>query len=62
MYGFPINISYTTLKEIWEEVKLTDIHLIADEQNELSLSVYVNGYPGRIFSVWIFFAVLKKSF
>lgn len=60
MYGFPINRSFTTLKAIWDEVKLTDIHLIADEESDLSLSVFVNGYPAKVYSVWIFFAVLKK--
>jgi len=60
VYGFPINLSYTTMKEIWEEVKLTDIHMIADEDSDLSLSVYVNPLPSKVFSVWIFFAILKK--
>jgi hypothetical protein len=60
VYGFPINMSFTTLKQIWDEVKLTDIHIIADENSELSLCVYVNGYPSKVYSVWIFFAVLKK--
>lgn len=60
VYGFPINISFTTLKQVWDEVKLTDIHLNSDEDSELSLSVFVNGYPAKIFSAWIFFAVLKK--
>jgi len=60
VYGFPINRSFTTLKAIWDEIKLTDIHLIADEESDLSLSVFVNGYPAKVYSVWIFFAVLKK--
>ncbi len=59
-YGFPINLSFTTLKQIWDELELTDVHLIADEQSELSLSVFVNAYPAKVYSVWIFFAVLKN--
>jgi hypothetical protein len=59
-YGFPINLSFTTLKQIWDEVELTDVHLIADEKSELSLSVFVNAYPANVYSVWIFFAVLKN--
>ncbi len=61
IYGFPVNVSYTTLKEIWKEIKLTETHLVADENCELSLSVHVNGYPAKVYSVWVFFAVLRKS-
>ena len=60
IYGFPLNFSYSTLNQIWDEVRLTDVHLIADEESELSLCVYVNAYPSKIFSVWIFFGILKK--
>ena len=61
IYGFPINLSYTTMKQIWEQIKLTSVHLIADENCELCLSVYVNSLPANINSVWIFFAILKKG-
>jgi len=61
IYGFPINQSFTSIKNVWEQVKLTDIHMTVDEYNELNLSVHVNGYPNKIFSVWIFFSVFKKN-
>ena len=61
IYGFPINLAYTTMKEIWEQIKLTSVHLIADENCELCLSVYVNTLPANVNSVWIFFAILKKG-
>ena len=61
IYGFPINLGYTTMIEIWEQIKLTSVHLIADENCELSLSVYVNPLPAGVNSVWIFFAILKKG-
>jgi len=60
VYGFPINLSFTTLKQVWEQVKLTDVHMISSEDSELSLSIFVNGYPAKVYSVWIFFAILKK--
>ena len=60
IYGFPMNISFTTLNSLWEDVRSTDIHMVADEESELSLSVNVTAYPSKIFSVWIFFCVLKK--
>jgi len=34
--------------------------MVADEESEMSLTVNVTAYPGRIFSVWVFFCVLKK--
>jgi len=60
VYGFPMNISFTTLNQLWEDIRATDIHMVADEESEMSLTVNVTAYPGRIFSVWIFFCVLKK--
>jgi len=60
VYGFPMNISYTTLNQLWDDVRATDIHMVADEESEMSLTVNVTAYPGRIFSVWVFFCVLKK--
>ena len=60
VYGFPINLSYTTMKEIWEQIKLTNVHLIAGEDKELSLSVYVDPLPSGINSIWIFFAILGR--
>ena len=61
VYGFPINVSFVTMEGVWEQVKLTNVHLIASENSELSLSVHVNPLPGNVNSVWIFLAVLKKA-
>ena len=44
IYGFPINLSFTTLREIWEQLKLTNVHLIGGDNSELCLSVYVFSY------------------
>jgi len=60
IYGFPMNISFTTLNKLWEDVRATDIHMVADEDSELGITVNVTAYPARIFSVWIFFYILKK--
>ena len=61
VYGFPINVSFVTMEGIWEQVKLTNVHLIASENSELSLTVHVNPLPGNVNSVWIFLAILKKA-
>ena len=60
IYGFPINLSFTTLREIWEQLKLTNVHLIGGDNSELCLSVYVNPLPSNVNSVWIFFAILQN--
>ena len=61
IYGFPINLSFTTMKEIWEHIKLTNVHLIGGENSELNLSVYVDPLPSGVNSVWIFLAILQNS-
>ena len=38
-YGFPLNVSFTTLDALWEEVKSTGIHNIYSENVEFILSV-----------------------
>jgi hypothetical protein len=55
-----MNGSYTSIDRLWNQVKLTGIHMNVNEEDELNLSVHVNGYPSKIFSVWVFFAVFKK--
>ena len=54
IYAFPLNLSYLTMKQIWQQIKITDIQIIGDEDSELSLSTAVIGYPGKVFSVWVF--------
>ena len=61
VYGFPINISFTTMKEIWQQIKLTNVHLIGEENSELNLSIYVDPLPSGVFSVWIFLAILQND-
>ena len=61
IYGFPINLSYTTMKEIWQQIKLTNVHLIGGEDSELNLSIYVDPLPSGVNSVWIFFAILQNN-
>ena len=61
IYGFPINLSYTTMKEIWQQIKLTNVHLIGGEDSELNLSIYVDPLPSGVNSVWIFLAILQDN-
>ena len=61
IYGFTLNLSYTTMKEIWQQIKLTNVHLIGGENTEISLSIYVDPLPCDVKSVWIFLAILPSS-
>ena len=61
IYGFPINISFTTMKEIWQQIKLTNVHLIGEENSEFHLSIYVDPLPSGVNSVWIFLAIFQNN-
>jgi coiled-coil and C2 domain-containing protein 2A len=61
IYGFPINLSFTTMKEIWQQIKLTNVHLIGGDNCELNLSIYVDPLPSGVNSVWIFLAILQNN-
>ena len=61
IYGFTLNLSYTTMREIWQQIKLTNAHLIGGENSELNLSIYVDPLPSGVNSVWIFLAILQNN-
>ena len=61
IYGFPINLPFTTMKEIWQQIKLTNVHLIGEDNCELNLSIYVDPLPSGVNSVWIFLAILQNN-
>ena len=61
IYGFPINLSFTTMKQLWQQLKLTNVHLIGGANTELNLSVYVDPLPSGVNSVWIFLAILQNN-
>lgn len=56
--GFPINMPYSSLSAIVEQIKGTGIHLCSDDNAEFSLAVKVFEYPRNILSVWIFLVSL----
>jgi hypothetical protein len=49
------------MKLLWEEVKLTDIQISANEETELTLCTNVIPYPGNIYSIWVFFGVQLRG-
>ena len=61
IYGFPINISFTNLDALWEEVKNTGMHNIVGSSVEFALSVFVYKYPWNVISVWIYMMSLTST-
>ena len=61
IYGFPINLSFSTVQKIWQQIKLTNVHLIGGDNCELNLSIYVDPLPSGVNSGWIFLAILQNN-
>ncbi|MCQ2816961.1 MAG: hypothetical protein MJ252_06825 [archaeon] len=59
IYGFPLNMSFTSMEQIIDTVKLTNIHFAATSEDTLSLTVYVSPLPMNVNSIWIFLAIIK---
>ena len=62
MFGFPLHFSFTSVSDILEEVKATDIHHCQHPEVEFSASVRVFPYASNIFSVWIFLCSLVPEY
>ena len=58
IYGFPLNMPYTDLEKIWQEVKNTDIHNILSDDVEYVLSVAIYPYDSFVLSIWVYIAVI----
>ena len=61
VWGFPINQSFVTMDQIWEEVKSTKLHKLQDKDAEFSVSVYVHPYPSNVLSVWLYVAAFTRQ-
>ena len=61
MNGFPLNLEYSTLEEIVQEVYATGIHRRQGARGlEFALCVYCHAYPNKVISVWIYLATLFR--
>ena len=58
LYGFPLNISFTDYKKIWQEVEATGIQDIMDENFKYIVAVECYKYKNYVISVWIFIGLL----
>jgi len=61
IYGFPLNMPFTDIDKIWQDIKNTDIHNIQSDDVEYVLSVAINPYPHFVLSVWVYIAVIFKK-
>jgi len=58
IYGFPLNMPFTDVERIWQEVKNTDIHNIQSDDVEYVLAVGAYAYDHFVLSVWVFVGVI----
>jgi hypothetical protein len=61
-YGFPINRTFSSVEVMWEEVKNTDLHNIADDNCEFMLAVVAVPYPCFVLSVWVYVAAIFSNY
>ncbi len=59
--GFPINLPYTNMNDIFEAVKATQVHAVPTSDCEFALGVNVYAYPNTIMSVWVYIAILTRK-
>eukprot|EP00357_Protocruzia_adherens_P030440 CAMPEP_0115042130 /NCGR_PEP_ID=MMETSP0216-20121206/46090_1 /TAXON_ID=223996 /ORGANISM="Protocruzia adherens, Strain Boccale" /LENGTH=1496 /DNA_ID=CAMNT_0002424201 /DNA_START=154 /DNA_END=4644 /DNA_ORIENTATION=- len=61
IYGFPINLTYTSHERVWETVETTDFHRIVGDELTYSILVGITPYPNYICSVWVYLTAFVKS-
>ncbi|OQR72459.1 hypothetical protein BIW11_01302 [Tropilaelaps mercedesae] len=58
--GFPLSMTFVSLKAVTDAVKSTGMHLTRQEGMEFALAVYVHAYPSQVFAVWIYLATIAR--
>ncbi|KAK9876719.1 hypothetical protein WA026_014958 [Henosepilachna vigintioctopunctata] len=61
VYGYILNIPYTTISNILKKIKNCGVYFQEIEDAEFSLAVQFLPLPGCIASVWIFLATVKEK-
>lgn len=61
IYGFPLNVPFISIDQVWDEVRSTEIHNILHEDIQYVLSVAIVPYPNYVLSVWVYVAVLYDN-
>ncbi|VDI43750.1 coiled-coil and C2 domain-containing protein 2A [Mytilus galloprovincialis] len=58
--GFPLNMPFTEISSITEEVFSTGVHAQESSDVEFALAVYMHPYPNNVLSVWVYVASLIR--
>ena len=61
MWGFPINTTFTSLENLWNEVSKTKMHAVNRRDVEFALAVYIEAHPANILSVWVYLAAFVDT-
>ncbi|KAJ1633622.1 hypothetical protein T492DRAFT_1142632 [Pavlovales sp. CCMP2436] len=59
--GFPLNLTWTDIKQVIDALDATDIHNNAGKELKFALAVHVVGYPNSVYSIWVYVAALTSS-
>ncbi|XP_029655902.1 coiled-coil and C2 domain-containing protein 2A-like [Octopus sinensis] len=60
--GFPINLTFTTIKAVVDATFAMGMHDIVGNDVEFALAVHVYAYPCDIFSVWVYFGNMIRIY
>lgn len=58
--GFPLNMPFTDITAVTEEVFSTGVHAHESSDVEFALAVYMHPYPNNVLSVWVYVASLIR--
>lgn len=58
--GFPLNMPFTDIASVTEEVFSTGVHAHESSDVEFALAVYMHPYPNNVLSVWVYVASLVR--
>ncbi|XP_014666562.1 PREDICTED: coiled-coil and C2 domain-containing protein 2A-like [Priapulus caudatus] len=58
--GFPLNMAYTDIAAVVQQVAATRVHAVETSDVEFALAVYIHAYPGNVLSVWVYVGSLVR--
>lgn len=60
MVGFPLNMTWTDIKQVIDALDATDIHNNSGKELKFALAVHVVAYPNSVYSIWVYAAALTS--
>ena len=58
--GLPVCVPFTQMSDVEEAVRNTGVHMTKNANAQLAVSVFVRGFVGDIFAVWVFVASVEN--